>query len=201
MGKELEIKYCVENERLLDEIAADEQITRVCDMEIVPMQTTYYDTADRQLSRQKQMLRGRLEAGRAVLTFKTPPDASGARGEWNLDADGLWVDGRILPQALTALTAQGAPQELERLSGLVPVCGVRFTRRRCVLELPGQTRAELALDAGVFHNGDRQQSFTELELELLHGEFDAVRRFAEQLALRYGLTPQPLSKFQRAREL
>ena len=65
----------------------------------------------------------------------------------------------------------------------------------------GQTVVELALDQGVLKNGTRVLPFAEMEVELKSGSEDDARRFAETLAERFSLKPQPKSKFARAKAL
>ena len=57
---------------------------------------------------------------------------------------------------------------------------------------------ELAIDAGVLTGGGREIPLCEVEVELKSGSQDACDRYAEALATRFGLTPEPQSKFRRA---
>ena len=80
------------------------------------------------------------------------------------------------------------------------VCGARFTRRCCIVEL-GDAVVELALDRGVLLGGGREIPLCEVEAELKAGSRDAVIRFAANLAEQYGLQPERYSKFRRASAL
>ena len=60
---------------------------------------------------------------------------------------------------------------------------------------------ELALDEGALMGGGKTLPFAEIEVELKSGEEAAAIAFAETLARKFGLTPEPKSKAQRAMEL
>ena len=118
----------------------------------------------------------------------------GGRGEYEVRCD---VIEKAIPElcklsgvGLTALTA----------SGVVPVCGARFTRVATVIELPECT-VELALDRGVLLGGGREIGLHELEVELKSGSREAATLYAMALAQTYGLTPEKYSKFRRALDL
>ena len=186
MPKEIELKF-----------SADEaQLTRLQShyggFTQTEMETTYYDTPDRQLSAAKLTLRCRKENGVSICTVKTP-GAGLARGEWEVcDTD--------ISHAIPELCKLGAPKELLSLSGLMPVCGARFTRLSRLLTLP-DAQIELALDRGVLLGGDRTLPFQEVELELKEGSEETLLSLGEILRQMYFLTPEPKSKFQRANEL
>lgn len=159
--------------------------------ETVCMQTSYYDTPSHALSGRRFTLRRRLENGVSVCTVKAP--AGNARGEWETACGSI-------EEAVPQLLAMGCPAELETIvqEGLVQICGARFTRRCKTVTLPGGS-VELALDQGVLIGGDREIPLCEAEVELKTGSQSVCDRFADELAARYGLTPEPLSKFARAR--
>ena len=139
-------------------------------------------------------LRRRMENGRSVCTLKTPlPD--GSRGEWELECDDILT-------AIPRLCALGAPEELIALAapGLSPSCGARFTRTARKL-VAGGTMAELALDTGVLGNGEIEEAFAEVEVELKSGDPEAAVAFGLVLKSQFGLTPEEKSKFRRALDL
>ena len=188
MGREFELKYS----------AAPEQQAAIRaafpDLRPIEMETTYYDTPNGDLSARHWTLRRRLENGRSVCTVKTPAPG-GARGEWELEmAD--------IGEAIPKLCKLGAPAELMALTegGVIRVCGARFTRLAGELAAPGCT-LELALDWGVLMGGGREEPLCEVEVELKSGEEAAAAAFARDLASRFGLVPQPKSKYRRALDL
>ena len=182
MGREFELKFKA-NAQALAEIRALWQ-----DWEEISMETTYFDTADAQLSGKNCTLRRRMENGACVCTMKTPAAGFG-RGEWNEEAS--WC-GETVGKLFAA-----AQQEQIPFEKLTPVCGARFTRLAKTVELPGCT-AEIALDTGVLMGGGREIPLCELEVEYKGGSEAMAAAWAERLARRFGLEAEARSKFRRA---
>ena len=186
MATEIELKYAATAQQILqirDAVAGD--------YTSISMETTYYDTSAGDLSARKWTLRRRLENGISVCTLKTPADGLG-RHEWELEADSIQAAIQELCklsglEELTALTAEG----------VIAVCGARFTRLACPVDL-GIATAELALDKGILFGGGRELPFAEVEVELKSGVETAVFGWSHALAARFGLKPEPRSKFRRA---
>lgn len=188
MGREFELKYSLR-----------EDVRKVILLEYpnlspIDMETTYYDTPDGALSALRWTLRTRFENGRCVCTVKTPAP-NGGRGEWETE----WDD---ILEAVPELCKLGAPRQLLLLTagGVRAVCGARFYRLACTLELPECT-LELAVDHGILLGGGRTLPLCEVELEHKSGSEAATAAFAAGFAKRYSLTPEPRSKFSRAMEL
>ena len=188
MGREFELKYRAE--------AADLAAIREAfgEFTAIQMETTYYDTPDRALSRRRWTLRRRYENGVSVCTVKTPAPGGG-RGEWEIRCDDI-------SDAIAPLVALGAPAELAALAGagLEAHCAARFTRLALTLELP-ETTAELALDEGVLLGGGKTLPFAEVEVEHKSGSEALTTAWASALAERFHLQPENRSKVQRARAL
>lgn len=161
---------------------------------VITMETTYYDTPDRQLSRRHMTLRRRMENGVAVCTVKTPAGEAG-RGEWECGCSDMET-------AIPELCGLGAPEGLLLLTafGVEAVCGARFTRRAMDIVTADFT-GELALDSGVLTGGGREIPLCEVELELKSGSREAMTAFMTDLADRIGLEPESQSKFRRAKAL
>ncbi len=185
MGREFEQKYTASPD-LLARIRGD-----FGDFETVAMETAYYDTPDGVFSQRRMTLRCRKENDRQVCTLKTPGDGHG-RGEWELECDDI----RLAVPMLCKLAEISPPV----ISDLIQVCGARFTRLAKTLDIPGAT-AEIALDEGHLMGGGQKQPFWEVEVELKSGSEEALTAYADALAAKYGLQPQPKSKFQRAKAL
>ena len=187
MATEFELKYAATAEQLekIREAVAGTYTT-------ISMETTYFDTPSGALSARKWTLRRRLENGISVCTLKTPAGGLG-RHEWELESD-------TIQAAIPELCKLSGLQELADLTaeGIIPVCGARFTRRACLVD---QGAAELALDEGILFGGGRELAFAEAEVELKSGEDAAVLAWAQDLAQRFGLTPETKSKFRRALDL
>ena len=188
MAVEFELKYRVSPEKMLLIAGTYPGLAPI------QMETTYFDTPDRALSRRRWTLRRRLENQRTVYTCKTPGTGL-ARGEWESFRENL-------PQAVEELCNLGAPRELAALTanGVQSVCAARFTRLCGILSLEDAS-VELALDQGVLLGGGKRLPFAEAEVELKSGSREAAVAFAQALAERFGLEPEPKSKAQRAMEL
>lgn len=188
MGQEFELKFAATQ-------AQQEAIFATYGpWETIEMETTYFDTPNHALSVRHITLRRRMENGISVCTVKTPmPD--GARGEWECECDDIL-------SALDTLCKLGAPAFIAALAreGLYAVCGARFTRRACTLQLEGAT-AELALDRGILIGGGREVPLCEAEVELKEGSRATVTELAAVLAAKHGLAPEGRSKFRRAMAL
>ena len=148
------------------------------------MQTTYYDTEDGALEKNRWMLRLRTENDRSVVTMKTPGTGH-TRGEWECES-------AYLDEALPKLAALGAPDEIRALQAdaLLPVCGAKFTRITAELTLDGGTRCAVCGDVGELTGGGKKQLLCELELELTEGEVVLL----EQLKVDSGLAVKAVDK-------
>lgn len=186
MGIEFELKY-----RATPEILAQVAAAANGAVAHYKMQTAYYDTADRALEQRHCTLRRRLENETSVCTLKMPAGELG-RAEFEIHCHSI-------AGAIPELCKLSGFEELEALasSGLIQVCGARFDRTAITLET-GECTLELALDQGVLIGGGREQPLCELEVELKSGSREAAQVYGAALALRYGLTPEPQSKFRRA---
>ena len=185
MGREFELKFCA-TPAILKEIYSLWQ-----DWEEISMESTYFDTADGCLSASHCTLRRRMENGISVCTMKTPGKGYG-RGEWDVQAP--WCE-ETAKQLFTTADRENIPFEK-----LHPLCGARFTRLAKKVELPDCT-VEIALDQGVLMGGGKEIPLCEMEVELKDGREEAAVKWATQLASRYDLKAEHLSKFRRAIQL
>lgn len=185
MGREFEIKYAA---TATSQAAIRQEFA---DFQTITMETTYFDTADGALATRMITLRLRKENCVCICTLKTPlPD--GNRGEWECHATEIEA-------GLTQLIREGAPAEIALLTktGLLPVCGAKFTRLATQVDTADGT-AELALDKGVLLGGSKEMPLCEIEVELKTGSETAALAFAHRLAEKHGLIPEKRSKFRRA---
>ena len=157
------------------------------------METTYYDTPSRSLSKRHITLRRRMENDVSVCTLKAP--AHQGRAEFELNCEQIEA-------AIPELCKLSGIPELPTLlaEGIEPVCGARFTRRARLQNLEN-AQVEIALDQGVLLGGGKEQPFCEVEVELKEGAVGAVVGYTVAMAVVYGLEPEPKSKFKRALEL
>ena len=186
MGIEFELKYKATAE-ILDAVLAslDGSVTHY------NMRTSYYDTADRDFSARHWTLRRRMENNTSVCTLKTP-GADGARSEFEVECDCIEF---AIPELckLSGLTEPALFVE----KGLHAICGASFHRIAVTLSLEGAV-VEVALDRGLLLGGSQTLPLCELEVELKSGDKAVAIAFADSLVARFGLTPEPQSKFRRA---
>ena len=185
MGREFELKFRATQAQFDMLKAAYPQL------QPIEMETTYFDTPYRKLAPLRWTLRRRMENGKSVCTLKTPGE-NGGRGEWEVEASSVMA-------AIPVLCKLGAPMDLmiHTVSGIIPVCGAKFTRLAGILEGDGCT-VELALDEGILTGGNRELPILEVEVECKAGSEEAAAAFAAQLAAKYGLIPEEKSKYARA---
>lgn len=185
MGREFELKFRA-TQTQFDTLQAD-----FPGLQATQMETTYFDTPFRRLAPLRWTLRRRMENGRSVCTLKIPGE-KGGRGEWEAESSSVMA-------AIPMLCKLGAPMDLmaHTVSGIIPVCGAKFTRLAGLLECDGCT-VELALDEGVLTGGSRELPILEVEVECKSGSEEAAAAFAAALAEKYGLIPERKSKYARA---
>ncbi len=189
MGLEYERKYAAD-ENTLQKIHASFSEPSY----ILQMETTYYDTVDSALSRQKITLRRRFENGVSVCTLKTPAGIIG-RGEFQTEADSI-------ESAIPVLCQLSGFDWLKTLAqkGLVRVCGAKFTR--IARKIPfGSSLLEVALDQGVLSGGGKELPLYEVEVELLSGFPKDADLYGALLSAKFSLQEETKSKFRRAMDL
>ena len=189
MGIEFELKYKATPE-VLKAVAAflDGSVQHF------QMRTSYYDTAAKDLSARRWTLRRRMENDTSVCTLKTP-GAAGGRQEYEVEFPSIEA-------AIPELCKLSNLPELAAFAarGLQEVCAAAFHRVAVTIALEGAV-AEIALDEGLLLGGGKQLPLCELEVELKDGDPQAVTDFANSLAARFHLEPEPQSKFRRALDL
>ena len=189
MAVEYELKY-----RATPEILERVQADFPGNYTVTEMTTTYYDTPGGDLAKLFWTLRHRREGDKHICTLKTPAGIDGrSEYEWNCE------DIHDAIPHLSRLTGSNALNQLvER--GLVETCGARFTRTARIFTA-GCTTTELALDQGVLLNGEKEEPFAELEVELKRGFREEADIIGLLLSQAYGLEVENKSKFQRSKEL
>ena len=188
MGKEFELKYAATAEiqsKIRDYIGEFTEIA---------METTYYDTQEKDLSGRKMTLRRRYENGVSVCTLKMP-DGRNSRKEYETEADSIEA-------AIPVLCKLSNWKELEIITakGLHPTCGARFTRLAATVQ-KDDCEVEIALDSGVLMGGGREVPLCEIEVELKSGNSATAVRYANFLAGLFCLKAESRSKFARASAL
>lgn len=189
MAVEYELKYRATAEileRIKNDFPGDYTVTE--------MTTTYYDTPGGDLAKLFWTLRHRREGDKHVCTLKTPAGIDG-RSEYEWSCEDIHD---AIPHLCRLSGSNALAQLVER--GLVETCGARFTRTARKL-VAGSTMAELALDEGVLINGEKEEAFAELEIELKRGFREEVDAMGVLFAAAYDLEKETRSKFQRSKDL
>lgn len=162
--------------------------------------STYYDTPDQALRRQRTALRlrriGPPEQGHWVQTLKTAGLGTSAltqRGEWEMPVPAAAIDTGLLA---TSPWPQLDPHG-EVAARLAPCFTTDFERTTWIVALPGGARIEVALDLGEITAGQQQLPLAELELELLSGPPAALFTLAHRIARTLPLMPLAASKAER----
>ena len=189
MAVEYELKY-----RATPEILERVQADFPGNYTVTEMTTTYYDTPGNDLAKLFWTLRHRREGDKHICTLKTPAGIDG-RSEYEWSCESIH---EAIPHLCRLSGSNALAQLVER--GLVETCGARFTRtaRRFTA---GSTVTELALDAGVLVNGEKEEPFAELEVELKRGFREETDIIGLLLSQAYGLQVENKSKFLRSKEL
>ena len=189
MAVEYELKYRATAE-VLERIQADFPGNYT----VTEMTTTYYDTPGGDLAKLFWTLRHRREGDKHICTLKTPAGIDG-RSEYEWSCESIH---EAIPHLCRLSGSNALAQLVER--GLVETCGARFTRTARAFTA-GCTTTELALDQGVLINGEKEEPFAELEVELKRGFREEADIIGLLLSQAYGLEVENKSKFQRSKEL
>ena len=194
---EIEYKYRVPP-ALFDKFAADPSLR---DAAVIGMEAAYFDTPDRMLRDAGVTLRLRRETpqgqpGAAICCVKLPaPEGDNAsaglrrRLEYECEAESVEA-------GLSVLLARGIPPEPLRAAlsrGLIVTARVSYIRREALVKADGASYT-VCLDRGTLGT----KPFSELEVEHKSGIFGLTAAAALALAERWGLEPEPLSKYARA---
>ena len=183
MSREIELKYRFPEDRIPQLLSDPWLSAEFCG---IAMESTYFDNAEHTLQEKRITFRRRRENDSTVYAVKTPISAH-ERGEWEVAAEST-------EEALSALSALGAPPLPQGPYEIV--AEAKFFRRAARIRPSDGEEYEVSVDVGTLG----PIPFCELEIELKHGSKDALIAFATSLADRYQLTPEPLSKFARARK-
>ncbi len=141
------------------------------------LESVYYDTPERVLFQHGMSLRVRRNGKHFVQTLKLLPDIRQplARRQWETRVDGLTPDLARLPA-----NEIGDPITTLTNDALVPAFTTKFRRHARQLDLP-EASIEIAFDEGTIEAGSRQQTLSEIELELKSGNTGALFELGAQL--------------------
>jgi len=193
MASETELKYTPPCDFLADAMFESEYILPYRgEIRKIDMHTDYLDTPFGDAAKQGITLRRRFEDGVSVVYAKCGRKSDGealtVRGEWSVASENISV-------AAELLAAQGAPTESLRGLPLDICASVSFIRYECEVAVYDGFSFMLSYDKGYFGG---KVPFSEIELELTNGTVSELVAFGRKLAEKFGLVPQPLSKYARA---
>lgn len=159
------------------------------------LESTYFDTHDRQLFAARVQLRLRTAGSRVEQTLKSPHDGDSSavtRAEWTCRLE--------QPKLNLALFPEAARQIVERLTKGQPFAPVARTivareTRRIKYR---QSTIDIAFDKGSIEAGDRNEDICELEFELKRGNLGDVLFLVRELPLGQDLAWSTRSKSMRA---
>lgn len=200
--KEIELKFRLEHreqgDRILEDAFVKKRIRSGTEADL-RMEAIYYDTLDRRLGQRKAAYRVRKENEDYVATMKWSSggrDGLSVRNECNIDVGSALPDLTVFRDEIddSEIAALLSEKELE------PILITRFLRRRAVLEFENAV-VELAVDEGEILAGGSTAPISELEIELISGEMEALLSLGEQFQRHFGLKPEEKSKIQRGMEL
>lgn len=161
------------------------------------LQTTYFDTPDHHLLRNRLSYRLRLAGDQWIATVKADGGFSGGlhqRQEYNV----------IVPEprpSIEPFLDTPIGQRLADALGsqeLLPAFGTSFDRYLLDITMPDDSCIELAVDIGEIIAGEKKQPLAELELELKEGHALALIRLGSELSKAIPLLPELDSKLHRA---
>jgi triphosphatase len=185
------------------------------------MYSRYFDTEDRFLTTNLASLRIRQENDRTVATLKVSQSSNRGLGlhqrqEWAIEKDeegddNDWFDhparGLDASWFLRLAVSDGDPDDqlrtmLQAIDGqqLEEICQADFSRLAYDIGY-GDSLMELAMDQGDLRAGGLTEPVAELELELKEGDVRDLIELGEELRGRFGLIPEPRSKYARCLDL
>lgn len=199
---EVELKFKIESASLLEALWIDPKIKGlevINSRQEIQMMAEYFTTSTGTLEKDKIGLRVRQEGKSIVLTYKgkgTAKNGLHTREEINVPLEAL-----LQPETLREKILN-TPQLSEKLfpylknDTLRPILKTNFIRKKCHLKV-NQSLFELALDKGFFEKENKKVAFSEMEIELIKGDFQAGAAFFEDLKKAYSLQIENKSKLER----
>ena len=149
---------------------------------------TYFDTPDRRLAKAGYSLRIRRAGEERIQTVKAAGSKAAGlfvRGEWEQPVTGDWP---ILNDATGPLRQFIDARDLKRIASLFIADVERIDG---MIERPGATLIEYAVDKGEVRTDKHSAALSEIEFELKQGSpqalFDLARQLNEEVPLRLGV--------------
>ncbi len=203
---EIELKYRMEDESVMDRIFQDSYIEMIKDKQTeasIDMYAVYFDTEDRRLLKEGIAFRIRREGCSLQATLKwngSSEDGMHKREELNITVD----DPEKLHAPDIDIFSQSdmgdALLEIVGAEPLVPLMEVDSVRHQVRIDT-GKSISELSVDKGEVRVGEKSAPILEMEIELFSGEEADMMQLGESLAEKYGLQASNISKFKRGLDL
>jgi len=203
---EIELKYAIDHEAVAEEIFQDPYIQMIKDKqteESIDMHAVYFDTEDRRLYREGIAFRVRKEGDIMQATLKwngSSEDGMHKREEINAPVD----DAEKLNTPDVEIFAQS--EMCEVLKGLVgqrkllPMMETDIVRHQVRIDT-GKSISELSVDKGEVRANGKSAPILEMEIELFSGDEEDMKALGEELAKKFGLRAENISKFKRGLDL
>ncbi len=203
---EIELKYRLENEAAAEQIFQDSVVAAMKDEateQCIDMQAVYLDTEDGRLQEAGIAFRIRKEGNAMMGTLKSRGKAENGmhkRQELNVPV----YDPKQFQTPDIEIFRQCS--EYDRLKTIIadrtlrPLMDVSFVRHQVRIDT-GKCICELSYDKGEIRCGEKRTPISEVEIEFFSGDEEDMVRFGTDLAEKYGLKEENVSKFKRGLDL
>ncbi|MDR2088014.1 MAG: CYTH domain-containing protein [Clostridiales Family XIII bacterium] len=203
---EVELKYKLHDKKLLTDIPNDAYLIGIEEKdtrEQVFMKAAYFDTEGYVLSEHDIAFRVRMEGSRIVASLKW--NDSGENGLYTREEINVPVDDPacfLMPDPLLFRESEVGKHVAELLDGkpLISIFEIKFLRNRFRVDTGGAI-CEVSLDDGDIITDFGELHIAEIEIELFSGNKEEFLKLGAALAEKYGLAPEPESKYARGLKL
>jgi len=203
---EIELKYAIDHVDVAEEIFQDPYIQMIKDKqteESIDMHAVYFDTEDRRLYREGIAFRVRKEGDIMQATLKwngSSEDGMHKREEINAPVDDVeklhTPDVEIFAQSEMCDVLKGLVGERK----LMPMMETDIVRHQVRIDT-GKSISELSVDKGEVRACGKSAPILEMEIELFSGDEEDMKALGEELAKKFGLRAENISKFKRGLDL
>lgn len=200
---EIELKYKIADISDADRIWNDPELLSVCGLqsrETLQIEAVYFDTSDHALEKNKMAFRLRKEGDRYTASIKgngVSCDGLHQRTEYNAGiAEDVYYLKKPHPDIFKGAQIWKDLSDIVSGKELTPVLTMRFIRKKMIL-CEGECVCELAIDTGEISAGRRSENICELEIELIQGTAELMKKLGRRLCGKYGIFPEDRSKYER----
>ena len=203
---EIELKYRMKDEAVMDAIFQDPYIEMIKDKqteESIDMYAVYFDTEDHRLLAEGIAFRIRREGCSLQATLKwngSTEDGMHRREELNIAVDD---PEKLHAPDIDIFSQSDMADALEDIVGaepLIPLMEVDSVRHQVRIDT-GKSISELSVDKGEVRVGEKCAPILELEIELFSGDEADMIALGDGLAEKYDLEASNISKFKRGLDL